>query len=127
MRRSPLLPAIAAALALAACASAPVGTPVVTSGPAQRPPVAGVPAAPTACGDCGTVVHIETVAASKPSGPVLGGIVGGVAGRPVPGQLTHNVYVRMDDGRKVVVRRDELGGLRENQRVRVVGGRLLSL
>ncbi|MFT3762738.1 MAG: hypothetical protein QM761_09060 [Pseudoxanthomonas sp.] len=129
MSTKPLLPALAASLLLAACATAPQGRPVVTSGPGQHPPAttAGPAAAPgpTVCMDCGTVVHVQSVAAGKASG-ALGGIVGGVAAKPVAGQLSYDIHVRLDDGRTVVVRQDEAGGVREGQRVRVAGGRLVA-
>lgn len=123
--------AAASALVLAACASSqgvgPKPTGPSPSSPAPTPQPAPQPSRPSACGDCGTVVHIETVAAGKAQGAVLGGIVGSVASKPVSGDLDYNVHVRMDDGRRVVVRQEERGSLRLNSRVRVVNGRLVSL
>ncbi|MFT4256784.1 MAG: hypothetical protein QM599_07505 [Pseudoxanthomonas sp.] len=127
-----LLCTLAAGLLLAACATAPVGRPMVTQGPirassaepAAAPAPKAAPAPAPVCTDCGTVAHVETVAAGKAAG-ALGGIVGGVAGKPVAGQLAYNIHVRMDDGRSVVIRQDEAGDVRQGQRVRVVAGRLV--
>ncbi|MFT3756290.1 MAG: hypothetical protein QM769_10165 [Pseudoxanthomonas sp.] len=116
---------------LAACVTTPVGRPVVTQGPVRaastQPIEAPAPAAKTtpACTDCGTVAHIETIAAGKSSN-ALGGIVGGVAGKPMAGQLAYKIHVRMDDGRSVVIQRDDADGMRQGQRVRVVGGKLVT-
>lgn len=132
MRMNPksALLALASALVLAACASAPGVTPKPTAPPSPTRPATPTqpspqPSRPTACADCGTIVHIETIAAGKAQGAVLGGIVGSVASKPVSGDLDYNVHVRLDDGRRVVVRLEELGGLRQNSRVRVVGGKLV--
>lgn len=128
MRMNPksALLVLASALVLAACASAPGVTPKPDAPPSPtRPAIPTQPSRPAACADCGTIVHIETVAAGKAQGAVLGGIVGSVASKPVSGDLDYNVHVRLDDGRRVVVRQEEIGGLRQNSRVRVVDGKLV--
>ncbi|WP_407351107.1 peptidoglycan-associated outer membrane lipoprotein precursor [Luteimonas sp. R10] len=67
----------AAALALAGCASSPGYGPGYggTSSPGYG--------TPSSCYDCGTVTRIERTSDGKPNvaGPLLGGIVGAVAGK----------------------------------------------
>ncbi|MDH5824381.1 glycine zipper 2TM domain-containing protein [Luteimonas sp. RD2P54] len=143
--------AIAAALALAGCAST---SPGYGSGYGSAPQ-SGYG---SSCYDCGTVTRIERTNDGKPNiaGPLLGGVVGAVAGKElarrntdsegrrnvataggaiagavagnaiqnrVEGSGTYNVHVRMDDGRTMVLSQAEIGGLREGSYVRVQNGR----
>lgn len=68
----------AAALALAGCATSPGYGPGY--GSSTSSPGYGTP---SSCYDCGTVTRIERATDSKPNiaGPLLGGIVGAVAGK----------------------------------------------
>ena len=127
--RSRLLLPIGAALLLAACATTaplPAPSPPAASRPAPPPVRPAAPARPAVCADCGTIVHIETVAAGKAQGAVLGGIVGSVASKPVAGDLDYKVHVRMDNGARTAVILEERGAWKVNSRVRVVGGRLVA-
>lgn len=102
-----------AVLALAACASTPQ---------------AQAPAAVAACIDCGRIVHVETVATGNATaGATLGGIVGSVASKSLPGSYDYRIHVQMDNGQRTSVLRDELDGLETGQRVRVAGGRIVLL
>jgi outer membrane lipoprotein SlyB len=104
------------------------------------------------CHDCGVVERIESIygpGRATGGGAVLGGVVGGVLGSQVgsgsgrdaatiagaaAGAVAgHNieknrasggyeVYVRMDDGRRVVVTQRDLHGVRPGARVRIAGG-----
>ncbi len=113
-------------------------------GPATHPPAApAVPEPVPTCRECGVVQRIDTIPAgrtvSSAKGPVLGGIVGGVASRDIakdasgtggagqtaPARDTYNIHVRLQDGRDIVINQAELGGLRAQMRVRVVGGRVV--
>lgn len=90
-----------AALALAGCASSPGYGPGYGSG------VGSAPAA-SRCYDCGTVVAIETSAASGGSniaGPVLGGIVGAVAAKELARRNTDS-----DGRRNVAIAAGAAGG-----------------
>jgi hypothetical protein len=119
------------AVALTACAGAPIVTqaPPPVSPPLALPaPTQSLPPPATntnVCADCGTIVHIETIGTGKGQGAVLTGIVGSVVRKSSGGELDYNIFVRLDDGRLVTVRQKELGGLRQNDRVRVVGGKLV--
>ena len=126
--RLPLL-LLGAALLLSSCATIvtpPAPSPPTTSRPAPAPARPPVPARPAVCAECGTIVHIETVAAGKAQGAVLGGIVGSVASRPVAGDLDYKVHLRMDNGARTSVILEERGAWKINSRVRVVGGRLVA-
>ena len=58
---------------------------------------------------------------------VAGAVLGGIAGNEIEEDrregTRYDVYVRMNDGRTVVVSQRELDGVREGTRVRVTGGR----
>jgi outer membrane lipoprotein SlyB len=58
---------------------------------------------------------------------VAGAVIGGIAGNEIEEEhregTRYDVYVRMNDGRRVVVSQRELDGVREGTRVRVSGGR----
>lgn len=58
---------------------------------------------------------------------VAGAVAGAAIGNAIQNRTGtgYNVYVRMNDGRQVVVSQDDLGGLREGSYVRVVNGRAL--
>ena len=136
------------AAGLAACASAPSSHRHVYVSPAPS-------VAPSRCYSCGTVERIEMVYGARENthtGAVLGGIVGGIAGNQVgkgdgkkaatvagvvvgaaagnaiekkTNAQTYDVTVRMDDGRRIVFNRNNLGaGLRVGAYVHVDGNRL---
>ena len=141
---------IAAALALAGCATS---SPGYYGGSGQ-----GYGAN---CMDCGTVTAIETGAGSRApnaTGAIVGGVIGGVAAREVAKNQTdsegrrntatvagaaagaaignaiqnragtgYNVYVRMSDGRQIVTMQDDVGRLQIGSPVRVVNGRAYPL
>jgi outer membrane lipoprotein SlyB len=57
---------------------------------------------------------------------VGGAVLGGIAGNEIEENRNeggYEVYVRMDDGRRVVVSQRDLNGVREGSQVRVEGGR----
>lgn len=144
---------IAAALAMAGCASTSPGYSPGYGGYGSSAPAYG-------CQDCGVVTRIDQRArgsgAPNATGAVLGGIVGGVAAREIAGnvtdsegrrntatvagavggavagnaiqnrvqaQSTFDVHVRLDNGRTVVVSQNDLAGVREGSYVRVANGR----
>ncbi len=109
------------------------------------------------CGNCGTVDRIEQIQGDRHStgtGAILGGVVGGVLGNQVGkgngktaatvagvavGAVVGNeveknqngssfdIYVRMDDGRRLILNQRDLGGISagsyvsvENNRARLV-------
>lgn len=121
--RLPLL-LLGATLILSACVTTPPAAPPPPASTTQPAPPRPAPSRPAACTDCGTVMHIETVAAGKAQG-ALGGIVGSVASKPVAGDLDYKVHVRMDNGSRTAVVIEERGNLKVNSRVRVVNGRLV--
>lgn len=105
------------------------------------------------CHNCGTVERIEQVYGDRHStgtGAVLGGVVGGVlgnqvgkgngktaatvvgvvAGAAVGNEIEKNqngssfdVYVRMDDGRRLILNQRDLGGIRQDSYVSVEGNK----
>lgn len=157
--KTPLLAttAVAAALALAGCASSPGYGPGYGSSPGYGSGY-GTPN----CRDCGTVTRIERRPDSQQNvaGPVIGGIVGAVAGRELARRNTdsdgrrnvataggaiagavagnaiqnrtgsgglYDVHVRLNDGRTVVLVQSEVGGLREGSAVQVRDGQAWAL
>ncbi len=123
---------VALALALGACASSPP--------PRNQPPVSIGPTTPQArCPECGRVERIEVqqvTSASKPTGTVLSGIVGGIASGatidygPAKRIVTPNyrISVRMDDGRHLVFVQGVISpNLREGSNVRIESGRVVLL
>lgn len=132
------------AASLAACASSPGNSRVVSSGSAPYS---------TSCYDCGTVERVtavQTTGTASGGGAVLGGIVGGVVGSQVGdgdgkkaatvagvvggavagnaieknmAKTGYEVTVRMDDGRRLTVTQSSVpSGLREGSRVRLDNG-----
>ena len=105
------------------------------------------------CFDCGRVERIErtdgdgrTSGAGAVAGAVVGGLVGnqigsgsgrtaatvggavlgGIAGNEIEENANegrYDIYIRMNDGRRVVVSQRDLNGVREGSPVRVEGGR----
>lgn len=59
------------------------------------------------------------------AGAAAGAVAGAVAQRTLGDRTMYNVTVRMNDGRVVVLRQDELGGVREGSYVRVYNGRAM--
>jgi outer membrane lipoprotein SlyB len=57
------------------------------------------------------------------AGAVAGAVAGNAIQNRAQAQGAYNVYVRMNDGRTVVVTQNDLGGIREGSYVRVSGGR----
>jgi len=143
---------VAAALAMAGCATAPGYN---TGGGYVNQPAYGNNQG--SCQDCGTVVRIEQMGSTgsnvpNATGAVLGGVVGAVAGRELghskstgkrntatvvgaaAGALAGNaiqnnvqgdnyrVHVRMDNGRTVVLDQRNVNGMREGSYVRVYNG-----
>lgn len=142
---------IAAALAMAGCATAPG---YGSGGGYVNQPAYGNQGN---CQDCGTITRIEYAGSTgsnvpNATGAVLGGVVGAVAGRELghdeskgkrntatvvgaaAGALAGNaiqnrvqgdnyrVHVRMDNGRTVVLDQRNVNGMREGSYVRVYGG-----
>ena len=135
-----------ASLTLAGCATAPRAG----YGQAQAPGTSGV-----RCYDCGRIERIETVYGARQNsggGAVIGAIIGGVLGNQVGdgrgrtaatvagaavggavgnnvdgrrNEQTFDVYLRMDDGRRVVVNQRQMGNLREGDYVRVTNGNIV--
>ena len=142
-----LLSAAALTLALAACATGPGYNGPSNSGYSND----GYN--DTRCGNCGTVDRIEQIYGDRHSngtGAVIGGIVGGVLGNQVGkgngktaatvvgvvggavvgneiekngNGSSYDVYVRMDDGRRLILNQRDLGGVREGSHVQVEGNR----
>jgi outer membrane lipoprotein SlyB len=59
------------------------------------------------------------------SATAAGVVAGAVVGNAIQNRtgMGYNIYVRMSDGRSVVVSQDDLGGIREGSYVRVQNGR----
>ena len=143
LRFPALLATATLAASLAACASNPGGTRVVSSSAPYS----------TSCYDCGVVERVtpvQTTGTASGGGAVLGGIVGGVVGNQigdgdgkkaatvagvVGGAVAGNaieknmaktgyeVTVRMDDGRRLTVTQPSVdAGLRAGARVRLDNG-----
>lgn len=87
------------------------------------------------CRECGVIERIERVyvGTSERADDVLGGVVGQAIGRgstdsapaASAGRATpmYQVAVRMDDGRRLVLRQRDLGGIRVGATVEVHDGR----
>ena len=114
-RRAGLL--VAATLVLSACATAPEQRP--EPGPVVRPPATSPPGAPKGCapGDGRVVRLTDKTTADTMNGGVLGGVLAdnanGSGGQAhAPGAAGgHDIYVQMDDGRKLIVNQRDLGGI----------------
>lgn len=65
----------------------------------------------------------------KNAATIAGAAGGAVAGNAIQNKVqqssTYNVYVRMNDGRNVMIKQADLGGVQEGAAVRVVGGRVV--
>ena len=61
----------------------------------------------------------------KNTATVAGAVAGAVAGNAIQNRVgtSYSVYVRMDDGREVVLNQRDVSGLREGSYVRVADGR----
>jgi outer membrane lipoprotein SlyB len=63
----------------------------------------------------------------KNTATAAGAVAGAVAGNAIQNRSqaagAYNIHVRMNDGRTVTVRQDDLGGIREGSYVRVYNGR----
>lgn len=103
------------------------------------------------CGTVERIDRVHGERTSSGGGAILGGIVGGVLGNQVGGgsgrtaatvagaiaggvagnsiekntnaSAVYELFVRMDDGRRIVVDQRDLNGIREGSYVRVSGGR----
>lgn len=103
------------------------------------------------CGTVERIEEVRGERTSSGGGAVLGGIVGGVLGnqvgsgsgrkaatvagavggaiagnaieRETNAAFTYDVFIRMDDGRRIVVNQRDLGGIRTGSYVRVSGNR----
>ena len=57
---------------------------------------------------------------------IAGAVAGGIAGNAIEREArdgAYDLYISMDDGRRVVVTQRELNGIREGSRVEILGGR----
>lgn len=57
---------------------------------------------------------------------IAGAVAGGIAGNAIERESrerTYDLYISMDDGRRVVVTQRDLDGIREGSRVEILGGR----
>lgn len=124
-----------ALLALAGCATqAPYRTSSEINVPATTAPAAtatpSTPSASTNGARCvagsGVVVRVgnDAQAAAMMQGGVLGGVLaddgkgaGSQAATPASGG--HDIYVRMDDGRKLIVNQHDIGGIAAGTRVAI--------
>jgi len=109
--------------------------------------------APANCNDCGVVQRVESYTGErrttgvgavagaliggalgnqvgkgdgKTAATVAGAVVGGIAGNQIEknrDKTWHEVTVRMNDGRTVVLSQDDLNGVREGSRVIIRNGR----
>lgn len=103
------------------------------------------------CGTVERIEEVRGERQATGTGAVLGGIVGGVLGnqvgsgsgkkaataagaiagavagneleKNVQAAPTYDIFIRMDDGRRIVVNQRDLGGIRVGSYVRVSGGR----
>ena len=61
--------------------------------------------------------------AATAAGAIAGGVAGNAIERDMRSAPRYEVFVRMDDGRRIVLTQRELGGLREGQPVQIRGRR----
>lgn len=59
--------------------------------------------------------------AATAAGAIAGGVAGHQIEREVSAAATYDVFIRMDDGRRIVVNQRDLRGIREGSRVQVSG------
>ncbi len=142
-----LIPAAALTLALSACATGPG----YYGPPPQGPYNNGYSTRCMSCGRVERIEQVYGDRGTTGTGAVVGGIVGGLLGNTVGkgdgrtaatvvgavgGAVVGNeveknnnaagsfdVYVRMDDGRRLILRQREIGGIREGSYVDVEGNR----
>lgn len=117
------------ALLLAACATqTSVREPMPAPGPVITPAAPGhAPnAAPRCAAGSGHVVRVTNLGPGQDgTGAMGGGVLGGVLGtndqaaHPATSGAGHDIYVQMDDGRKLIVAQRELGGIAVGSRVSV--------
>ncbi len=143
-----LLSAAALTLALSACATGPG---YYGPGPGYGPPPGRYVARCESCGRVERIEQIYGQHRSSGAGAVVGGIVGGVLGNTVGkgdgrtaatvvgavggavvgneieknnnGATTFDIYVRMDDGRRLIVNQRDPYGIREGSYVSIEAGR----
>jgi len=141
------LSAAALALSLAACASSPSH---YDNGPAYGGP-SNYPARCANCGTVERIEHVYGNSHTSGGGAIIGGIVGGVLGNTVGKgdgrkaatvvgvvggavagnaiekhenqEGTFDVFVRMDNGQKLILNQRDLGGIREGSYVEVYNNR----
>lgn len=123
--------AVALALALAGCATqAPLREPAEPAAPAATTATATPSSAPAASPRClpgtGVVAQIRDRSSSQAGATALhGGVLGGVLGDGKPPQSStaavggYDLYVRMDDGRKLIVNQRALDGIAVNTRLSI--------
>ena len=121
---------VALALALSACATrSTVQEPIQAPAPAVVGPGPSN-AMPRCVAGKGLVVRMAAVdPANDPASAMNGGILGSVLGGDKPAHPaatgngpSHDIYVQMDDGRKLIVSQRELGGIGQGSRVAVDEG-----
>ena len=141
-----LISVAALTIALSACATGPS-----YNGPPQGSYNNGYEARCASCGRVERIEQIYGQRRSNGTGAVIGGIVGGVLGNQVGkgdgktaatvvgvvagaavgneiekdnnGGTTFDIYVRMDDGRRMIVNQRDPGGIREGSYVAIDGGK----
>jgi len=62
-------------------------------------------------------------AAATAAGAIAGGVVGNTAERNAKSAPWYELYLRMDDGRRIVVSQRDLNGIREGAYVRISNGK----
>ncbi len=141
-----LIPAVALTIALSACATSPS-----YNGPPQGNYENSYSTRCESCGRVERIEQIYGQRHSSGAGAVIGGIVGGVLGNQVGkgdgrkaatvvgvvagaavgnevekdnnGATTFDIYVHMDDGRRLIINQRDPAGIREGSYVSIEGGR----
>lgn len=62
-------------------------------------------------------------AAATAAGAIAGGVVGNTAERNAKSAPRYELYLRMDDGRRIVVSQRDLNGIREGAYIRISNGK----
>ena len=131
-----LIAAAVAASALVACSTAPAPRQIEPVAPVVRPATVA-----KVCTTCGRIERIDvatTGSGSKPSGAVLGGVVGGVLAKPAPVAAstgvaapsvnrTYRIVVLLESGRRLILTQPLQAGMKVGARVRVDRSRAVLL